>query len=319
MRSHSLTPLPPPRPNQHYVTISPINGGSITLPDHCFVTPADPDAKRTVPSLSFLIAHPGSTDTGNDAWNGRPLKLLFDLGLRSRKDRYLPLQQKHLESRAPYGLSGVAERLSKGGVEPRDVDIIFLSHVHYDHHGDPEDFLRSTFIVGPGSLDVLKHGVGGIGSHQHFQGDLLPVDRTVQLPPASNGGSSRPAAGALWKPLGPFPAALDLLDDGSMYVVDTPGHLPGHINLLCRTAVDRWVCLAGDSFHDPRLLTGEKDIGTWDDGQGHQLCIHLDPVAAKASIERLRQLENMGNVEVIAAHDDGWAEKHSGVFFPSSM
>jgi glyoxylase-like metal-dependent hydrolase (beta-lactamase superfamily II) len=223
-------------------------------------------------------------------------------------------QQKHLETRRPYQLfPGVPEYLRRGGVVPEsDIDIVVLSHVHYDHHGDPEEFPNARFLVGSGALGVLKNGLGeGLGSHQYFKADLLPEERTREFPP--------PAAGEGWQQLGPFPHALDLFEDRSVFVLDVPGHLPGHVNLLCRVGEARWVCLCGDAFHDPRLLSGEKEIGTWEGEGGSVCCIHVDRGRAEESIEKLRKLREMGDVELIAAHDDGWAGKNEERFFPNHL
>jgi glyoxylase-like metal-dependent hydrolase (beta-lactamase superfamily II) len=151
-----------------------------------------------------------------------------------------------------------------------------------------------------------------MASHQHFVPDTLPHDRSSELPDPRDDTSR-------WTRLGPFPAALDLFDDGSVYVVDTPGHLPGHVNLLCRTA-DRWVMLCGDAFHDRRLLTGELEIGTWESG-GRTLCIHLDREAAAESIRRLREFDRAtgDECELIAAHDDGWWDVHRAQRFPKTI
>jgi glyoxylase-like metal-dependent hydrolase (beta-lactamase superfamily II) len=307
--------LPQPSPNQTYVKISPLEGGRITLPDNAFVSPADPTTKRTVPSLSFLITHPGLASPSENiiiTSKGKPLRILFDLGLRHDISRYSEPQQRHLETRSPYDTQpGVAAMLKKGGIASEDIDTVIFSHVHYDHHGDPEDFPNAQFLVGPGSLNVLAHGLPPeLGSHQHFDANLLPATRTKEFPPQNES--------TVWKHLGPFSHALDLLGDGSIYVIDTPGHLPGHINLLCRLGSEKWVCLCGDAYHDPRLLSGEKDIGTWEGEGGRIVCIHLDKARAKVSIERLRVLRDMG-VELIAAHDDVWCEKNRGRYFPGSL
>jgi glyoxylase-like metal-dependent hydrolase (beta-lactamase superfamily II) len=305
--SSGVNPLPGPSTDQTYVTVSPIAGGFITLAEQFFVSPATQDAKRTVPSLTFLVTHPGTSAFGADS--SKPFRMMFDLGLRRAKERYPEHLQRHIDGRAPHCLPpGVTAQLKAGGLDPGDVDLVMLSHVHYDHHGDPEDFPNAKFVLGYGAMDVLKNGLGGIASHQHFEPDTLPDDRSSEL--------SDPK-GADWKPLGPFPAALDLFQDGSVFVIDTPGHLPGHINLLCRTK-DRWLCLCGDSFHDKRLLTGEKDIGTWTGPEGRTLCIHLDKESAAKSIERLRALQQTSDsqVELIAAHDEIWWVENKAKQFP---
>jgi glyoxylase-like metal-dependent hydrolase (beta-lactamase superfamily II) len=307
--------LPPPQNNQNYVTVSPIPGGFITLSDHFFVHPAEHGAKRTVPSLAFLIQHPGhvTPSIGSPTRDAYPINMMFDLGLRKAQARYPKVLQKHIDGRAPFKLEpGVAAQLQAGGLSPNQIDIVMLSHVHYDHHGDPEDFPHARFLIGNGALKVLKHGLGGLASHQHFEPDTLPDDRTEELPPPTATGS--------WRQLGPFPAVLDLFEDGSVFVIDTPGHLPGHVNLLCRTK-ERWILLCGDAFHDRRLLTGEKEIGTWEGLDGGMLCIHLDKEVARESIRRLRVFdEGTGDdCELIAAHEEVWWEKHKHLAFPGRL
>jgi glyoxylase-like metal-dependent hydrolase (beta-lactamase superfamily II) len=103
-----------------------------------------------------------------------------------------------------------------------------------------------------------------------------------------------------------------------VYIVNAPGHLPGHINILANTHDGRKVYLGGDACHDRRLLTGEKEIGEWWDAVGHICCIHADREAAEATIQRIRELEEDG-VEIILSHDDGWASdpKNQCRFFGS--
>ncbi len=78
----------------------------------------------------------------------------------------------------------------------------------------------------------------------------LPADTLVNLPSAAETWSWSSSAG--------FPHALDFFGDGSLYIIDSPGHLYGHVNLLARADDRRYIYLGGDCRHDPRILAGEK-------------------------------------------------------------
>lgn len=110
-----------------------------------------------------------------------------------------------------------------------------------------------------------------------------------------------------WKTHGDLPRVIDLFRDGSLYIVDAPGHLPGHINLLARTGLEKFVYLAGDACHDRRIMRKQKEIGEWRDSEGHICCIHANRKLAEQTIERIRVLEKKG-VEIIFAHDFEWEE-----------
>lgn len=215
---------------------------------------------------------------------------------------------------------------------------LITCQVHWDHVGEPRDFPRSTFVVGNGSLDVL-HGrsVTLRGNHSFFEADLLDPTRTIELSdPGSkeessahtgtpNGSSPHSIFSKPWQALDHLPSVLDIFGDGSLYIVDAPGHLPGHINLLARVADTsapsgtRFVYLAGDACHDRRILCNEKEIGEWDDAQGHRCCIHADRPKAEETIQRIRVLESQG-AEVILAHDSDWEgnERNRSRFFGAS-
>lgn len=244
----------------------------------------------------------------------------------------------------------VVESLAAGGLTPNDIDVVILSHLHWDHIGNPGEFGKSVFVVGAGGLGLLDGTRKmGNGSHSHFEADLLPRDRTVELPDpegegadagvvsplgSEDGGDGRGMKGIgglnlrHWRPLHLFPHSMDLFGDGSVYVISAPGHLPGHINLLCRvsSSPDKYMLLAADACHDRRLLTGACRIAIWEakdqEGVTHKQCIHVDPEQAKETMERIRrveawEVEELGGVEVVFAHDDLWAERASreGRFF----
>ncbi len=175
-------------------------------------------------------------------------------------------------------------------------------------------------MIGNGALALLQ-GAGSLrGSHSFFEADLLPPDRTIELsnpyeeveegtkPKEDlNQAKTGPDFFQEWKPYGNLPRVLDIFHDGSVYIVDAPGHLPGHINILAKTGPMTSMYLAGDACHDRRIMRKERQIGEWHDEHGHICCIHADKKLAEQTIERIQELESKG-IEVVFAHDFEWEE-----------
>lgn len=309
------------------VTVHALDAGHITIPERFFIVPSDPDAKHTVPSLSFLVQHKSPS-------TGKITRIVWDLGMRRDLNLYPEALRTHIESRRPVDtMPDAVTSLSRGGLTVDDIDYVMFSHVHYDHVGMPRDFTnpKTKFVVGNGALDLLsgktKHD---LGKHMVFEADLLPTGRAVELPPNDNSLADSPYE---WTSLASFPHAIDFFHDGSVYILDAPGHLPGHMNLLCRISSNptKYVCLAGDSCHDVRLLSGERDIATWTDETGRHCCIHVDIPKTKETLARLYSAAKDGiridgepakaQVEIVLAHDYAWeaAAKKAGKFFPGVL
>jgi len=312
--------LPLSTDDEAYVTISALEGGHLTLSERFFVTAADPEKKTTVPSLCFLIKHPSP---GN---NGRPTtNLVFDLGLKRDLNQYTPAMAAHIHNRQPIITNpDCAGSLRAGGFEPHtDIDIVMLSHIHWDHVGTPSDYKSAKFFVGSGTLHVLDNGAGPYYPAEQFNKDLLPRQATYEFPPSSVSDPSKASdqqTGHVWKSFGGFKNALDLFGDGSVWVIDTPGHITGHVNLLARIGKDQWVYLGGDCCHDRRLLTAEKGIGMYDDGHGRQRSVHMDTDKARQTLNSIRDFLGKNTaVQIIVAHDIEWREKNSDRFLPGKI
>ncbi|KAJ8518995.1 hypothetical protein ONZ45_g3979 [Pleurotus djamor] len=277
-----MDPLPPPTANQAYCHVSALESGTIELPDNMFLTPADPDAVTIAPSLSFLVRH-----------SSRPENLVFDLGIR-RDWQNNPPKTVHWISHGHMVRvkQNVVESLAKGRLSPEDIDYVCLSHCHHDHVGDPSHFPTSKFLVGAQAKELFVPGYP-TDPNSAYPDQLLPADRTEWLAPDK------------WPSIGPFPHALDFYGDGSVYIVDAPGHLQGHQNLLVRTSPDgAWILLVGDSAHNWRLITGDAKIvmhSGWTYG-----CVHFDPEQADAHVERIRRMMEIPRVRVMLAHDEPW-------------
>ncbi|KAF8590329.1 hypothetical protein K439DRAFT_1628007 [Ramaria rubella] len=151
----------------------------------------------------------------------------------------------------------------------------------------------------------------------HLYYDHVPTGRTRVLPLTD-----------FTHTLASFPHAHDFFNDGSLYVINSPGHVVGHISLLARTSDDgAWIYLSGDTYHDPRLLSGEREIAFEVDHNGCLLkCAHTDKEAAAEHIRRVKVLSDMQRVHVLMAHDWEWYERNGGfeggaggVFLPGKI
>ncbi|KAL3488061.1 beta-lactamase-like protein [Aspergillus germanicus] len=312
------------------IKLSLLPSGSLTLPTRFFCADKSTSTERLlVPSMSFLLQHPSGK------------KIVFDLGIRRNLDEYPASIQPHLVTRQPiYTVPDVCDSLRQGGLNPAEIDAVILSHVHYDHVGTPSAFSNAMFIVGNGTRGLLQNGMA-YHSAAHFEADLLPDGRTVELPlppplppalelpsPVTIPDLHRVVDGVqhAWRPLNPFPNAIDLFGDGSFYIVDSPGHLVGHLNVLAKVRDDHWVYLAGDACHHPRLLTGEAEMAEWEEN-GALVCIHENKKLAEETLRRIRRARNegtevegdTGTVEVVLAHDAEWFMEHAGWIFPGFL
>jgi glyoxylase-like metal-dependent hydrolase (beta-lactamase superfamily II) len=329
-----------------FVTVSALEGGHLTLPERLFVTDADPEKRATVPSLCFLVQHPSPSPAG-----GRNVtRLVFDLGVKRDLNDYTAAQQAHISQRQPVitdpdCAASLRSSRAEAPFDPaKDIDLVVLSHVHWDHVGTSSDFAAATFVVGSGTLDLLKNGAGPLYPAELFNDDELDAARTIEFPPVV---SNKTSSGSLkhtptpadtkailptsattwtWRPLAGFHAVLDFFNDGSLYVIDSPGHLYGHVNLLARVGEQRYIYLGGDCCHDPRILTGEKGIALYEDGRGGTRSVHVNTGVAESTLDRIRGFmreKRLGcgdvDVEVVVAHDAAWRERNTHRFWPGTM
>ncbi|KAI2634055.1 hypothetical protein GGS21DRAFT_519814 [Xylaria nigripes] len=351
-----------------YATVSALDAGHITLHDAIYVADSDPESHTIVPSLSFLIQHPSSPASRNS----KVTNIVFDLGVKRAISDYAPALRAPLADHVERGLiitqpdcsaslrcGAVDARNSNDGDEngdgmkqdlltpDQDIDFVILSHVHWDHIGTPADFARATFIVGSGSLHLLRHGAAPYNPPEEFNADDLPLLRTIELPPAKSdyehagrfheyyAGAHTPTptlTHALpgvtgWRPFAGFPATIDLFGDGSVHIVDCPGHIYGHINLLVRIALRKYAYLGGDCCHDVRIFTGERRIAEYEDQLGRLRSAHVHTGLAKETLRRIKDgVESLGrgedghvDVEIVIAHDRDWRERNRHRFWPGTF
>ncbi|CAM1506336.1 Fc.00g059770.m01.CDS01 [Cosmosporella sp. VM-42] len=264
------------------VGVSALPTGHIYLPDRWLFEDGDKDmhkARQLSPDFSFLISHPSGGH------------ILFDLGMRKDFDGNPTVIRADHDYISPIVPKDAIDLLSQGHIQPSQISAVVFSHLHFDHVGDPVKFSHSTFITGPGSRKATTPGFPK-NAKSPFLSAIIDHDKYRELSFESD----------IWVPIGPFERAYDYFGDGSFYLLDAPGHMPGHLGALAQTGEDEWVFMGGDCCHHRALLVGARPVSVTVGPNGTP-SFHKDPPTAISTIEKVRILERGGNVFVALAHD----------------
>lgn len=186
---------------------------------------------------AFLIAHPKGTlmwDTGaieDDTWtpSGKPVRRR--LVLSNGQERLVTLR------------TSMKAQLAAIGYAPSDITYLALSHYHWDHTANANQFVKSTWLARPVERDAM-----------------LPA--TVPDPPQPStfaelrNGKTILISGD----------DHDVFGDGTVVIKLSKGHTPGHQVLYVKLARTGGIVLSGDLYHYPeermlnRLPTFEFDM-----------------------------------------------------------
>ena len=146
------------------------------------------------------------------------------------------------------------------GVKPADVRYVAISHVHPDHAGNVGVFPDATLIIQKAEWDYAM---------------TLPQ-----------------------KPFGPDRKAMqiegdkDLLGDGSVMILSTPGHTPGHQSLLVHLEKTGDVVLSGDAVHFQSNWDNRRVPG-----------FNADKAQSAASMEKIARVLAQNHAQLWINHD----------------
>ncbi len=130
----------------------------------------------------------------------------------------------------------LASQLKQLGVGPSDIRSIGISHTHPDHIGNIELFPQTTVLIQKAEYDFY-FGPAKPGAA------VLPAE-ALTVPP----GDPTPKF-SKDHPVQLVNEDLDVFGDGSVVIVATPGHTPGHDSLLVHLPKTGWILLGGDAVH----------------------------------------------------------------------
>jgi len=211
------------------------------------------------PILAYLIETP----------QGR---ILYDVGCDYRKIADPALHAAHFDGMRPTfepprmdESQRIPHWLSALGLTPRDIDVVFLGHLHFDHAGGLADLAGCEVHVQAAELAAARSGLdGGV-----FADELSDADTWKQCT-----GEYALAAG--------------------VDAIASPGHTAGHMSLMIELPRGRPVILCGDAADLRENLDEEIAPG---------YCWRDDENAALASIRRLKDLARLTGAELWPNHD----------------
>ncbi len=173
------------------------------------------------------------------------------------------------------------QRLDAAGLSAADVSKVIISHLHFDHIGGIAHVPQAELLVSQDEWQQL--------AEPHPEREWI-LREHIGLP------------GANWRPVGftpnydpllaPFGGCYDVMGDGSMVLLPTPGHSPGSMSLLVRSEAWPPLLFVADLTYEVELLLNDQVPGIG------------DAKALRASFAKVRGLkEALPELVVLPSHD----------------
>lgn len=147
----------------------------------------------------------------------------------------------------------LTSRLSAIGYDISDVRTAVVSHLHQDHIGGLPELGHASIVASRDEWAQLRKPGAVFSGLMAEHIDLSGLQWDLVTPHSTDDAS-----------LAPFAAAHDLMGDGSLVLVPTPGHTPGSLSLMVRDARMPPLLLVGDLTYDVDLLAAQHVPGVGD-------------------------------------------------------
>jgi glyoxylase-like metal-dependent hydrolase (beta-lactamase superfamily II) len=235
-----------------------------------------------VPTYSVLIQHP---DIGNILMDTGPNKNDFN-GKRLSPEFW---DQMELVPSEPEGDTSVTGRLAKLGLTADDIDLLILSHCHWDHMGGISEFAgtKAGQSVWVGRADY-EYSLAE--SHKNYSDTIGGfVLENFHVP------------GLKYKLI----ECEKQIAEG-LHLLICPGHTPGVLCVLAETSAGNYIFVSDAVSHSVNYIEPYRPTTPL-----------YDSVSYRRTVERIHDLERQYDAKIVFGHDDEVisAMKHAPYFY----
>src|SRR4051794_35230387 len=205
------------------------------------------------------------------AYGDLKLQFVYSCYLIRHGEEYLLLDTGHAMT-TPIVAPKVSlvDLLANIAINPEQIKYVGISHYHADHTGKVSSFPKATLLIGKGDWDAITSPKPAEGVN------FKPFESWIK-------GDGKVESLALDK---------DVFGDGSVIVLRTPGHTPGHQSLLVKLPQKGAVVLSGDAVH---FRENYDSVGV--------PAFNFDRAQTVASVERIKKIASNLKATVIIQHD----------------
>ena len=205
------------------------------------------------------------------AYGDLKLQLIYSCYLIKHGDDYLLWDAGHAMTTPNVAPKvSLVDQLAQINLKPEQIKYIGISHYHGDHVGQAGSFPKSTLLIGKGDWDALND------PKQSAAANPAPFASWIK-------GEGKVEA---------VPLDKDVFGDGSVIMLYTPGHTPGHHSLLVKLPQMGAVLVSGDlaHFRENYETNGVPTFNT-------------DRAQTLASLDRVKKIVAGAKATVVIQHD----------------